>query len=341
MKVLVTGGCGFLGSHVCEFYANRGDHVISYDNMTKYELARTGYNIEAARNYNSDFLKNLGVEVVQADICNLDTLLEFADDVDYIIHTAAQPAMTISVENPLLDLQTNVQGTFNVLEAARINKTPVASCGTIHIYGNQINETIMEQQTRYTREPVAIDESHPVCAGNLTPLHASKRTAELYLEAYIHTYGVCAANFRLTGLYGPRQFGGEDHGWVANFAIRTLTGKPLRIFGTGKQVRDIVYPSDVARAFHNFYEHRKPGIYNIGGGPDYSISLLECIDLIGDIMQSKPEIEFKMSRPGDLQYFVCDIRKAKTELNWEPEISPRQGIGKLLEWLYIEKALFN
>jgi CDP-paratose 2-epimerase len=341
MKVMVTGGCGFLGSHVCQFYRERGDAVISYDSMTKYELNRVGYGAEKARSYNWEYLQGLGVELVKEDIRNFDQLRQHAEGVDFIIHTAAQPAMTISIEDPELDFSTNVRGTFNVLKVARELKVPMVSCGTVHIYGNKINETLTEGKTRYLREPVAIDEGHRVVEGTLTPLHASKRAAELYLETYIHSYKLHAASFRLTGLYGPRQFGGEDHGWVANFAIRALIGRPLRIFGTGKQVRDIIYPIDVAKAFHAFYERGEPGIYNIGGGPEYGISLLECIDLIGDILGKKPGVQFEEIRLGDLLYFICDIQKARKILKWEPSVPPKQGVRNLIEWLRQNESLFR
>lgn len=341
MKVLVTGGCGFLGSHVCEFYAKRGAQVISFDNMTKYELGRVGYEAESARRYNRKFLQDSGVDVIEEDITRFDKLRESAEGIDYLIHTAAQPAMTISLENPRLDFETNLKGTFNVLEVARDLKIPVAICSTIHIYGNRLNETLSEEKTRYTRNPPSIPETHPVLEGVLTPLHASKGAAELYLQTYIHAYGLTAASFRLTGLYGPRQFGGEDHGWVANFCIRAVMQRTLRIFGTGKQVRDIIYPTDVARAFHAFYEHGEPGIYNIGGGPEYSISLRECIDLITEITGRKPRVEFEPGRFGDLLYFVCDINKAREKLGWQPEVPPGTGLHRLLEWIQTEQKLFE
>ncbi|MBN2245271.1 MAG: GDP-mannose 4,6-dehydratase, partial [Candidatus Aminicenantes bacterium] len=138
MKVLVTGGCGFIGSHVCEFYSRRGDTVISFDNMTKYELGRTGYAVEGARNYNWDLLDKMGVILVKEDIRDFNKVMEYAEGVDYIVHTAAQPAMTISLEDPELDFSTNVRGTFNLLKAAQILKIPLVSCCTIHVYGNRI-----------------------------------------------------------------------------------------------------------------------------------------------------------------------------------------------------------
>ena len=341
MRVLVTGGCGFIGSHTCEYYAKRGHEVVSFDSMTKYELGRTGYATDAARNYNWDLLQTLGVNLIQGDIRNCDSLEKAAEGCDFIIHTAAQPAMTISIESPELDFSTNVCGTFNVLKVAHKLKIPVVSCATIHVYGNKINENLKEAETRYIHEPPEIDEQHPILEGTITPLHASKRAAELYVQAFIDTYGLESASFRLTGLYGPRQFGGEDHGWVANFAIRSVLDIPINIFGTGKQVRDSLFATDVVRAFDAFYEHRKPGIYNIGGGYKHSISLLECIDLIGKITGKVPRVQFKESRLGDLQYFVCDTSKAKRELGWEAQVSPEEGVSKLVNWIKENSGIFS
>jgi CDP-paratose 2-epimerase len=341
MKVLVTGGCGFIGSWVCEYYAKRGDYVISFDNMTKHELIRTGYNVEKARDYNWNYLKTLGVNLVKGDIRNKEELFEYAKDVDYIVHTAAQPAMTISIEEPELDITTNLIGTFNVLEAARRFNVPVVSCATIHVYGNDINKELKEGKTRYVRRPVAISENYPILGGKITPLHASKASAEIYIRTYIETYKVKTASFRLTGLYGPRQLGGEDHGWVANFCIRAVLGLPINIYGTGKQVRDILYASDVVSAFDAFYKHQIPGIYNIGGGESNIISLIECCEVIKKILKRDVEINFLPPRLGDLYYFVCDISKAKKNLKWKPKVKPEEGIKNLLKWVEENIDLFK
>ena len=340
MRVLVTGGCGFLGSHVCEFYTRKGWDVVAYDSLTKYELARTGYGSDAARSYNCDFLTRLGVRIVKADIRDADVLLKNATGCNYIVHTAAQPAMTISWEDPRLDITTNVLGTFNVLETARALKIPMASCATIHIYGNEINAELTEGPTRYLRTPAAIDESYPLCRGKLSPLHASKVAGDYYVRTYIDQYGLEAASFRLTGLYGPRQFGGEDHGWVANFAIRAVKGRPLRVFGTGKQLRDIIYATDVCEAFHAFFEQRQPGVYNIGGSTMTAISLLECIDLLGKITGRTLDVRMEPVRYGDLFYFVCDIAKAQRLLKWQPAVRPKEGVAKLVQWIQQEENLF-
>src|SRR3972149_11982238 len=269
MKVLVTGGCGFIGSHVCEYYIKKGDEVISYDNMTKHELVRTGYASDEARNYNWDYLKNIGVKMIKADIRNFEELLDNTHGCDYIIHTAAQPAMTISWEDPQLDFTTNVLGTFNVLVSARKHQIPIASCSSVHVYGPWINDTLKEEETRFTRVPVDISEDDQIMNGGrnglISPLHASKASAEHYVKTFADMYGINAATFRFTGIYGPRQFGGEDPGWAANFCIRNVMRWPITIFGNGKQLRDILYAGDAAAAFLASQRNPVPGTYNIGG----------------------------------------------------------------------------
>lgn len=338
---MVTGGCGFLGSHVCEYYRNKGWDVVSYDNMTKHELNRTGFAVEAARDYNWNFLSAMGVKMVKADVRDFEEFVDHASGCDYLVHTAAQPAMTISWEDPRLDMTTNVIGTFNVLEAARKHGVPVACCATVHVYGNKINETLNENATRFFRNPATIDESERTLEGTITPLHASKASGDIYVKSYIDTYGLKAASFRLTGIYGPRQFGGEDHGWVANFTIRSLMGMPITIFGTGKQVRDIIHAKDICAAFDAFFNSGKAGIYNIGGGEQTSISLMECIKLIGELQGKQPEIRFEPARHGDLNYFVCDIDRANCDMNWFPRILPREGIKDLMTWVQDNQHLFS
>jgi CDP-paratose 2-epimerase len=340
-KIVVTGGCGFIGSWCCEFYAKKGWKVVAYDNLTKHELGRTGYDIEKARRYNVDFIASKNVELVKADIRNKDEFFEYVHDADFIIHTAAQPAMTISTEDIDLDFTTNVVGTLNVLEAAKKFDVPVVNCATIHVYGNTINDELDETETRFTRDPVAIAEDYPIVRGTLTPLHASKAAADIYAKVYADTYKVKVASFRLTGLYGERQFGGEDHGWVANFSIRALLDLPITIYGSGKQLRDILYAEDLIKAFNAFYEAPVSGIYNIGGGEDNMISLLECTKVIENILGKRLKINFKDERLGDLKYFVCDNAKAAKILGWKPKILPKQGIENLINWIAKNENIFK
>tara|TARA_Y100000766_G_scaffold249714_1_gene232309 strand:+ start:187 stop:717 length:531 start_codon:yes stop_codon:yes gene_type:complete len=168
-----------------------------------------------ARVFNKELLERNGVLVIQADIRNKKDLLTATEGCDFICHTAAQAAMTISWEDPELDFTTNTLGTYNVLECARIHDVPLALCSSIHTYGaDKINSELIEEDTQYTRDPICIDENFPTLQGAVTPLHASKRTNEIYTQAYIDTFKLKVACFRLSGLYGENQFGGEDHGWV-------------------------------------------------------------------------------------------------------------------------------
>ena len=345
MKILVTGGCGFLGSHICETFRKEGWDVISYDSMTKYELDRTGFRTDEVRDFNARILRDMGVEIVQADIRDREQLLDSTTGCDFIAHTAAQPAMTISWEDPDLDFTTNVVGSYNVLTAARKHNIPVASCSSVHVYGPWINDSLTEDKTRFIREPVSISEDDSTMYGGdsglISPLHASKASAEHYVKTFADMYSVKASSFRFTGIYGTRQFGGEDHGWVANFSIRNVMGWPITVFGNGKQLRDILYAEDAAYAFLAYYHNPVPGTYNIGGGPEHMLSLLECIELINRLSGKKTDVKFGPKRTGDLSYFVCNINKVSKTLNWKPKILPEEGVGKLLSWIKENAGLFD
>jgi len=341
MKVVVTGGCGFLGTNLCLFYRKKGAEVIAIDNLTKHEFSRNIYMKPEARNFNRSILEKSGVKIVVMDISNEEVLIKYGIDADYICHTAAQAAMTISWEDPRLDFNTNTLGTFNVLEAGRKYKIPVAICSSIHTYGpEKINSELKEEKTRYINENISINEDYPLLQGVITPLHASKRANEIYAQSYIDTFNMKVACFRLSGIYGPYQFGGEDHGWVANFSIRTLIGEELNIFGNGKQLRDILHVQDVCEAFDAFYKKQVPGIYTLGGGQKTMISLIECIDKIKEITQNTPKINFKGDRFGDLRYFVADYTKFNKATDWTPKIMPQEGITKLIEWVKENDKLF-
>ena len=341
MKLLVTGGCGFLGSNICLFYRQKGAEVIAYDNLAKHEFNKNPYMKEKARDFNKKLLENNGIAVVVEDIRDKKALLEYTEKCDYICHTAAQPAMTISWEDPELDFSTNTLGTFNVLECARIHDLPIAICSSIHTYGpDRINSQLNELKTRYSREPITINEQEPILQGVITPLHASKRSNEIYAQAYIDTYKIKAACFRLSGIYGENQFGGEDHGWVANFSIRAILDMPITIFGTGKQTRDILYATDVAEAFNCFYNNPIPGIYTLGGGPENMISLIESIEIIKKITKKDIKPIYSDERFGDLHYFVANYSKFTKATGWRPKINPSEGINRLIKWVKNNKELF-
>ncbi len=346
MKALVTGGCGFLGSHVCELLKQAGWSVVAYDNLTKFEYNRAGFKDEV-RDYNLRFLESIGVPTIIDDIRNLKMLRKAVNNCGFVAHCAAQPAMTIAIENPRLDFEVNVQGTLNVLEACREKQVPVALCSTIHVYGNGLNNRLFtEAESRFyidnPHNKQSINENEQILTGSLSPLHASKRTAEIYAQAYTDTYGLRTAVFRLTGIYGPRQFGGEDHGWVANFTIRTLFGRPIKIFGTDKQIRDILYVRDAAKAFVNWFEAGCPGgIYNIGGGQMCATSIKELLGMLKRLAGKTSPIELLPKRPGDLWWFVSDYSKAKKAFGWSPSVTPMEGLWQLVKWIEQERSLFE
>jgi CDP-paratose 2-epimerase len=337
MKVIVTGAAGFLGTHVCEYLGKKGHEIVGIDNLTVSELSRTGYSPQIAREHNVEFLRGQGTTLLVKDITNWSEIEKIKGD--FIIHCAAQPAMTIALEQPRLDMQTNVVGTCNMLELARKTDAPIVTCSTIHVYGNKANQSLKEKKTRFVGR--STNEDDHILQGDVTPLHASKMSTELYVRAYIESYGMKAAVFRLTGMYGPRQFAGMDHGWVSNFIIRTITKKPIIIFGTDKQVRDILFATDACRAFEAFFRNQISGTYNIGGGKKNSISLKECLAKIREITGVEQSICLKPPRFGDLHYFVCDISKARKHLKWTPKISTNEGLRKTIEWTGKNKALFK
>jgi CDP-paratose 2-epimerase len=344
-KVLVTGGCGFLGSHVCELFKQRGWNVVAYDNLTKFEYSRAGFKDEV-RTYNLHYLESIGVPTIVADIRDLKTLRKAVNcDVDYIIHCAAQPAMTIAIENPQLDFENNIQGTLNVLlVASNSGNVPVVNCSSIHVYGNSLNKKLEETPTRFVHEDFAnISEVFPVLPNmcEVSPLHVSKYAAELYTRAFTSMYELPAATFRLSGMYGPRQFGGEDHGWVANFAIRNVLEQPIKVFGTDKQVRDILYATDAAEAFWMWFENGKPsGVYNIGGDLPCCVSIRDVLNIIQHTTAYASPEEILPKRKGDLWWYVSDTDKAFTAFKWQPQILPADGITYLIDWIKKERSLF-
>ncbi len=355
MKILVTGGAGFLGSHVCEYYRSRGDKVVAYDNLTKHELLRTGYNAGGAREHMISFLAGIGAELIVEDIRHKGKLQEAAKGCDFIIHCAAQPAMTIAREKPGFDAEVNVLGSINVLETARRLGVPVVNISTIHVYGNGINKHLIYGDGS-NKDIGEIAEGAEILTGYLTPLHASKRALEIYTRMYIESFNLEAATFRLTGMYGERQFGGEDHGWLANFAIRTVMGLPITVFningnetadGEGVfpgtlQSRDMIYVKDVVDAIERWYQGGRPrGLFNIGGGINNLVTLGDCLTMLSRITGTKQEITFKEPRFGDLYYFASDCTKALRAFNWKPTTEIEVGLLRLVNWIKENKTLFK
>lgn len=337
MNILVTGGAGFIGSHVAEYYARKGDEVIVLDNLSRWEILEgTLGNVFS----NWDYLKKFpNVSLVKGDVRNFDDVKKIAGDVDAIIHTAAQVAVTTSIKEPKLDFETNVLGTFNVLEAARLTNAAVVYCSTNKVYGENINGIpVVEGAKRYNfadeKYAKGISEVFRVDGTWHTPYGCSKLAGDIYVQDYADSYGLKTGAFRMSCIYGERQFGMEDQGWVAWFTIATLLGKPITIYGNGKQVRDVLHVSDLVRAFDRFLtSNLKHEIFNIGGGAENTLSLLELLDLLEQFVGKRPKISFAGWRLGDQKVYISDISKAAKKLGWKPRVSPDEGVKKLVDWV--------
>jgi len=346
MKVLVTGGAGFVGSHVAEYYARKGYEVVVFDNLSRAELLGHEKNMV----YNWNYLKRYeNIELIKGDIRDFEKLKDAAKNADAIIHTAAQTAVTTSLRNPRTDFEINAVGTFNVLEAARLseNNPCVVYCSTNKVYGNNVNKiAVIEKEKRYEfadeRYKNGIPEDFPTDLCEHTPYGCSKFAGDVYVQDYAHTYGLKTGVFRMSCIYGERQFGVEDQGWVAWFAIATLLDKPITIYGDGKQVRDVLYVKDLIEAFDAFIESNlRQEVFNIGGGVENTLSLIELLDMLEELTGKRTRIRYDNWRPSDQKVYISDISKAREKLKWMPKMNPREGVKKLLSWINANKDVLK
>jgi CDP-paratose 2-epimerase len=345
MKILVTGGAGFVGSHVCEFYAQQGHDVIAYDNLSRAKLLHKS---DKHATFNWEFLKSFkNVRRIKADIMDEKKLNTAARGADVIIHSAAQTAVTTSMTDPATDFSTNALGTFNVLEAARRQEVPqIVYCSTNKVYGDNVNHIgVQEKKTRYIfdqRFKKGIPETFGVDLCEHTPYGCSKLTGDLYMQDYAHLYGLNTGVFRMSCIYGTRQFGVEDQGWVAWFTIATLMKKPITIFGDGKQVRDVLFVTDLVELFDRFIKSRlKHGVFNTGGGSENTLSLHELLSMLTEMTGNAPDLSYQGWRPSDQKVYISDISSVNKALGWQPKIGPRQGVQQLVEWVRTHNQIFH
>lgn len=345
MKVLVTGGAGFVGFHVAEYYAKRGSEVVVFDNLSRVEILGKSVGDPL---YNWNYLKNnyRDIELVKGDVRSFEEVKAASKDVDAIVHAAGQVAVTTSLSDPRTDFEINALGTFNVLEAARLNDAALVFCSTNKVYGENVNKIpVKEEGNRYCfadeKYGNGIPETFPVDLCGHSPYGCSKFTGDIYAQDYAHTYGLKTGVFRMSCIYGERQFGVEDQGWLSWFVIATLTNKPITIYGDGKQARDILYVTDLVEAFALFIGNSiKLGVFNIGGGPQNTLSLLELLDLLEKLTGRKPKLSFTKWRSCDQRAYVSDISKIKQRLAWKPKVSPGEGLRKIVNWVDKNKAVF-
>lgn len=345
-RVLVTGGGGFVGSHAAEYYARKGYEVTAFDNLSR---AQTLGKHVGDVSYNWNYLKRNcpSVRLVMGDIRDFQAIKEASRCADLIIHTAGQVAVTTSVNDPRTDFEINAIGTLNLLEAARQADAAVVFCSTNKVYGDNVNSVqIREDQSRYViTEPEymqGIPESFPIDRTGHSPYGSSKLSADIYVQDYFHTYGMKTGVFRMSCIYGERQSGVEDQGWVSWLTIATQTNRPTTIFGNGKQVRDVLYVQDLVDAFDRFLTgNLRHEVFNMGGGPENTLSLIELLEMLKELTGKSPRIRYANWRTADQKIYISDIRRAQTQLQWKPTTNPREGVEKLNNWVRDNLSMFE
>jgi CDP-paratose 2-epimerase len=335
-NVLVTGGCGFIGTNLVLDRLQRGDTVRVLDSC-----ARAG----SERNWQSlqRHARNGHLELIRGDVRDAEAVARATQDIDAVFHLAAQVAVTTSVSDPRFDFDVNAGGTLNVLEAARQAKRPpaVIFASTNKVYGALEGQTVGLQGERYefTRLRDGVDEAAPLDFHS--PYGCSKGSADQYVRDYARIYGLRTAVMRQSCIYGPWQLGNEDQGWVAHFAMQAMHGEPVTIYGDGFQVRDVLFVDDLLRVYDvalRNIDRISGAAYNIGGGPPHSISVIECVRLLGRLLGREVSVSYGAWRPGDQRVYVSNAGRAERDLGWRPTTSFEEGLRRMIRWIETDEA---
>lgn len=340
MKVFITGGAGFIGANLADHHLRLGDDVVVFDNLSR---EGTEKNVEWLRESHGDRM-----HLIQGDVRDFDALSEaLPNDVERVYHMAAQVAVTTSVREPREDFEINALGTFNVLEAMR-HGAPGAIllyASTNKVYGGMESVAIVEEGSRYRYRdhPQGISEDQPLDFHS--PYGCSKGAGDQYVLDYARIYGLRTLVMRQSCIFGPRQFGVEDQGWVAFFCIAARMGSPITIYGDGKQVRDILWIDDLIEAYElaaTRIDAVSGHVYNIGGGPENTMAVWsEFGPMLEELAGHPIEVTYADWRPGDQPVFVSDIRTAERELGWRPRVSGQEGVERLWKWVDSNTELFG
>ncbi len=328
-KILILGGAGFIGSNAAAYFYKKGWRVTVADNFSR----KTAH-------YNAAWLSTVGAfDFKKLDLRNEKGMIQLMAEGHFhmVLHLAGQVAVTTSVLNPREDFEINALGTLNVLEAIR-KKSPqtfLALASTNKVYGALDSVGVLEKKTRYIFKKTnkGISEKQPL--DFYSPYGCSKGTSDQYVTDYSRIYGLKTVVFRQSCIYGPRQFGVEDQGWLAWFVIAALKKKPITIYGSGKQVRDVLFIDDLVRLYMRAYERRNDcngQAFNVGGGVRNTLSLLELIAQLNAIWHFDICPQFKSWRPGDQKVYISNISKAITVLKWKPKVTVSDGLKKIVAW---------
>lgn len=336
MKLLITGGCGFLGSNLVS-----GGNIRGYDITVIDNLSRNG-----SEGNLSWLREKVDFNFIKADTHDRESIEKIIakEQFDAVFHLAGQVAMTTSIANPYLDFQTNTIGTLNVLDSIRrfSPQTAVIYSSTNKVYGDLEQYHYMESNTRYVCEeyPKGFPESVPLDFHS--PYGCSKGAADQYMLDFDRIFGLKTVVFRHSSMYGSRQFATYDQGWVGWFCKKAIEKQndpnvaPFSISGNGKQVRDILHAEDMIQLYYTALENIDKihgNAYNIGGTMEQSLSLLELFAILEDSLSVKLNFEKLPPRISDQKVFVADIRSIQEKIGWYPKVSSREGISKMIEWL--------
>lgn len=331
-KWIVTGGAGFIGANVIRALGERGIAAVAIDNLSRPSAP-----------LNLEWLTEAGLlpTFVHADVRDadaVDTALADHADAEAVLHLAGQVAVTSSILDPRDDFESNAIGTFNLLEAvrSRIPEAAVLYASTNKVYGSLQAHRLDERETRYVDLDFPKGIPSDYALDPHSPYGCSKAAGELYVRDYARVYGLRAVSFRQSCIYGPRQFGVEDQGWVAWLAIAAALDAPITIYGTGKQVRDLLHVDDLVGLYLRAVEiaDRVTGrAYNVGGGAANTLSLLELVARLEERLGHQLALRFEDFRPADQRVFVCDLAAAEADFDWRPEIGLANGLERLLDWI--------
>jgi CDP-paratose 2-epimerase len=332
--VLITGGAGFIGTNLADRLLSARQPVIIYDNLSRPGVRQ---NLDWLHSAHGDL-----VQIEEADVRDFNSLRRAVARASQVFHFAAQVAVTTSLADPIADFEINARGTLNLLEALRAldNPPPLIFTSTNKVYGDlcdirlRMNDGRCEPEDNEVRVH-GFNEERSLHFHS--PYGCSKGAACQYVLDYARTFGLRTAVFRMSCIYGLHQFGNEDQGWVAHFLIRALNNQPITIYGDGCQVRDVLFADDLIDAFllaQRNIDALAGQVFNIGGGPANTTSLLELLELIGELSSRSPDVRFDERRPADQQYYVSDTRKFLAATGWAPKVGVREGVTRLYQWLH-------
>ncbi len=329
---LVTGGAGFVGTNLADRLLEQGQRVVVLDDLSRVGVAD---NLTWLRASHGERLK---VEV--GDVRDAALVRRVLRGVDEVFHFAAQVAVTTSMTDPVHDFSVNLGGTLTLLEELRRlpEPPPLLFTSTNKVYGKCAGIPIALEGERYAATDADVrrhgfGEHLPLQFSS--PYGCSKGAADQYVLDYADTYALPNVIFRMSCIYGPHQCGNEDQGWVAHFLKQALAGRPVTLYGDGRQVRDILFVEDLLDAMQAAMEHMgvlRGQAFNMGGGPENAISLLELLELIGELGHPAV-VEHGPWRAGDQRYYVSDIRRFAGLTGWAPKVEPLEGVRALHEWL--------